>query len=440
MVSTSSDIPRTAQSSRSDEPHLHARQVELLYAQSLGTLSGSALAAAIVAAVFWRVAPHSVLVPWLASLLLLGALRLALTQRYRRATDAARQADCWERWFIAGVALTASVWGIGGLLLPPPGLNAYTALYLLWVVGLCATAAATYSVRIRAFLAFALPAMLPYAVYSLVRGTPEGTLLAVMLAMFFAFLLYSAMRSRTVLVGSLRLQFENVRLIGYLDAERKRAEKLNAELRADIDERIRTLETLQHAKQRAEDLARRLQLLSSLDGLTGIANRRHFDEALDREWRRALRNGTTISMILVDIDFFKNYNDTYGHQAGDECLKEVARLLKGYSRRPGDFVARYGGEEFAVVLSETGPDTAGRIAEEIRMGVETLGIPHGSSPAKEVVTVSAGVAAAMPAKRGSPDALIHDADGALYQAKHRGRNRVVVNEPQAMGNIAGPGS
>jgi len=405
----------------------------LLYGQSHGALTGSLLSAVVVAALFWGRTAHAVLIPWLLALLFVGALCLCLVNAYRHAADAKPNPGRWERRLMAGLALTGAGWGMGALLLPPPGLDAYAALYLLWAGGLSAGAVAAYSVRVRAFLAFALPALVPFAVYSLTRGDAEGQTLAVMLAMFFAFLLLSALRSQGGLLNALTLQLQSRRRVGQLNAERERAERLNAELRVDIDEHQRTLETLQHAKQQAEDLAQRLQLLSSLDGLTGIANRRHFDEGLDREWRRALRGRTPISLIMVDIDFFKPYNDTYEHQAGDECLKQVARLLKGYSRRGGDFAARYGGEEFAVVLSGTDGDGAREIAEEIRLRVECLGIPHESSRVKAVVTVSAGVATLTPGEDATPGALVRMADTALYQAKETGRNRVAVAGPQAHG-------
>jgi diguanylate cyclase (GGDEF)-like protein len=426
MARTSTESRWTDQSSRNDERDLFAIQVELLYGQSHGALTGSLLSSVVVAALFWGHTTRAVLVSWFLALLFAGALRIWLLHAYRHAADTGANSARWEGWLVAGLAMTGAVWGLGALVLPPPGFDAYAAFYLLWAGGLCAGAVVAYSIRIRAVMAFVLPALGPYAAYSLARGDAEGRTLAAMLALYFAFLLFSAWRARDGLLNGLRLQLEIRQEVGQVNAERERTERVNAELRSDIDKHQRTLETLQHAKQRAEDLAQRLQLLSSLDGLTGIANRRHFDEGLDREWRRALRSRTTISLIMVDIDFFKPYNDTYGHQAGDECLKQVARLLKGYSRRAGDFAARYGGEEFAVVLSGTDGEGAREIAEEIRLGVESLGIPRESSRVKAVVTVSAGVAALTPVSGATPDVLVRMADSALYQAKDAGRNRVAM--------------
>jgi diguanylate cyclase (GGDEF)-like protein len=171
-----------------------------------------------------------------------------------------------------------------------------------------------------------------------------------------------------------------------------------------------------------------LQRLSSLDGLTGISNRRQFDETLDREWRRAVRGRHGLTLIFGDVDFFKQYNDVYGHQAGDECLKSVARLLGTQAKRPGDLIARYGGEEFAAILPDTDGKGAILVGESMRRSVEREAILHSGSSVAQVVTISVGVAVAAP-KRGSTYAnLVQAADRALYAAKEQGRNRTCFAE------------
>ncbi len=170
---------------------------------------------------------------------------------------------------------------------------------------------------------------------------------------------------------------------------------------------------------------RKLKLLSSMDGLTGIANRRHFDETLEKEWRRALRAESKFSLILMDVDSFKPYNDHYGHQAGDDCLKKVAQALQAEVKRPADLVARYGGEEFVVVLPETDSMHAGILAEKLREQIESLQIPHEKSQTVPVVTCSLGVATLKPTQDLQSKSLVEEADKALYLAKRGGRNRVV---------------
>ena len=152
-----------------------------------------------------------------------------------------------------------------------------------------------------------------------------------------------------------------------------------------------------------------------MDGLTGVANHRRFVEFLNHEWRRALRNSKPISMILIDVDFFKLYNDTYGHQSGDSCLKRIAEILNKRINRPTDMVARYGGEEFVIILSETDLKGALIIAEDVREMVEGLQMIHERSSVSDYVTISLGCAMVVPREGSDPAMLINSADGALYQ-------------------------
>mgnify|MGYP000926557871 FL=1 len=165
-----------------------------------------------------------------------------------------------------------------------------------------------------------------------------------------------------------------------------------------------------------------------LDGLTGIPNRRRFDESLQVEWHRAQRTGGEISLLMIDIDHFKRYNDTYGHLAGDDCLSSVARAMAGVIHRGGDLLVRYGGEEFACILAETGQNGAGRVAEKIIAAVNGLQIPHADSPVAPYVTVSIGGCTTQPADSSDHDQLVACADRNLYRAKQAGRNRACFCE------------
>jgi diguanylate cyclase (GGDEF)-like protein len=167
-----------------------------------------------------------------------------------------------------------------------------------------------------------------------------------------------------------------------------------------------------------------LRRLSVVDSLTGIANRRYFDEVLLQEWRRGRREQQPLSLIMIDIDRFKSYNDHLGHLQGDECLKKVAAALDRTARRPGDLLARYGGEEFVGILPNTGHSGAMELAEAMRSKVEELGLPHPESLDDQAVTVSLGVATKIPNGLVGADELVAAADQALYQAKADGRNRV----------------
>lgn len=173
--------------------------------------------------------------------------------------------------------------------------------------------------------------------------------------------------------------------------------------------------------------ARHYQLvkdISDTDGLTGIGNRRKLDDHLEVEWRRTQRSKSHLAVLMCDIDYFKDYNDLYGHLAGDDCLKEVARVLVNQCRRPGDLAARFGGEEFTLVLPDTDLDGAARVAESIRQAVEDLQISHEKSEAGNYITVSIGVASIIPSHDENPYDLLHRADKLLFKAKADGRNRV----------------
>lgn len=180
------------------------------------------------------------------------------------------------------------------------------------------------------------------------------------------------------------------------------------------------LRLVQERTEQLEEANRRLEEMSFLDGLTDVANRRQFEQILDMEWRRAVRSGAPLSLILADIDHFKQFNDTNGHQAGDRCLRDVATLLDSIVQRAGDQVARYGGEEFAAMLPETDVQGAEQIAERMRKAVESLETGGGR------VTVSIGVATIVAGETRTADSLVGAADAALYDAKRAGRNTVRV--------------
>lgn len=170
----------------------------------------------------------------------------------------------------------------------------------------------------------------------------------------------------------------------------------------------------------------KLQKLANCDGLTGLANRRYFDDYLQQEWKRLSREKATLSLIMCDVDCFKNYNDTYGHLLGDECLRQIATVLKEAIKRPADLVARYGGEEFILLLPNTDLEGAIHLAEQIRKQVKSLDILHINSDTSDCVTVSLGVAATIPNFNSSTQTLIAAADKMLYKAKSAGRNTVSV--------------
>jgi two-component system chemotaxis family response regulator WspR len=171
---------------------------------------------------------------------------------------------------------------------------------------------------------------------------------------------------------------------------------------------------------------KKLERLANLDPLTGVANRRNFMETFDKEWKRGCRNKLPLTLVMIDVDFFKAFNDHYGHQAGDECLKTIASLLNECLARSGDMLARYGGEEFMIILPGTDIKGTAAVAEKLRRKIEAAEIPHLTSTINDYVTISLGTATMVPSARKNPDSLIGASDEALYKAKRNGRNRVEV--------------
>jgi len=185
----------------------------------------------------------------------------------------------------------------------------------------------------------------------------------------------------------------------------------------DISERKKTEEKL-------ATLQKELEILSFKDGLTGVANRRMFDSVMELEWANARRNNQPLSLIMIDIDYFKQYNDCYGHIQGDDCLKRVGKVLSAAATRSRDFIARYGGEEFVLILPETDAESANKVAERCRNLIFKEQISHENSLVSQLLTVSLGVGTIIPAHKDEPITFIKAVDKLLYQAKQKGRNRI----------------
>ncbi|MBU5635811.1 diguanylate cyclase [Geomonas sp. Red69] len=277
---------------------------------------------------------------------------------------------------------------------PTPTKNYYYSGILLLIMG----AFTFVSLRLRYAVCWAMATTLAYEAVAIFFNHTDVTILIQNTFSIVA----------TIIIGA----FSNSLMENYL-----RRDFLNANL-------------LEYENRQLQNATLELRRLSISDPLTSLGNRRQFEVMLDQEWLRAVRSEAPIALIFFDIDFFKFFNDNYGHQAGDNCLKLVAQELGGFARRPGDTAARYGGEEFVLLLSGVGLDDAASIAESCRKAVEALQVPHSHSPVARVVTVSAGVAAMCPDRDASRSQLVEAADKALYRAKLKGRNRVVSSKKE----------
>jgi two-component system chemotaxis family response regulator WspR len=194
---------------------------------------------------------------------------------------------------------------------------------------------------------------------------------------------------------------------------------------------------LHESQRKLMEINIELQRLTKIDGLTGVSSRRHFDEYLQAQWKQAVREQSPLAILMIDVDNFKRYNDTYGHVAGDEVLKRVAAAIKGTFVRPTDLVARFGGEEFVALLPSTPLGPLQSLGERLRANVEGLRLPHRASTVGDCVTISVGGTAMIPQREESALRFIEVADGALYEAKGGGKNRVVTRETCVEGHMAG---
>ncbi len=226
-----------------------------------------------------------------------------------------------------------------------------------------------------------------------------------------------------VLIRSVNYAIERMHHLEKIHQSEVRLQQINQQLAQQVKNHSSELEF------RNQEL-KKLFLYATTDKVTGIANRYRLEDFIQREWGNAIRNQISVSVIMIDIDHFKQYNDTYGHQAGDRCLRQVAQTINNSIRRPKDLAARYGGEEFIVVLSDVSPDGAITVAENIRSQVKALAIPHATAKVRDYVTISLGVSNTIPTINSQPEGLILAADKALYLAKQKGRDRVEMYQIQ----------
>ena len=342
----------------------------------------------LLAVVLWDAASAPVVLIW--SLLLIGVTgaRFLTLRAFRKAARGAElDHTAWTNYFVAGAGAAGVVWGASGVLLFHPSSFPHQVFLAFVLGGMVAGAVPLLSSVRHAFWYFAIPVVVPISVRLLSVGDPMHLIMGLMIAVFGVAMLASSDRVHRL----------------YRDSENLRRELLSS-----------------------IELSQALEHLARVDTLTGIPNRRLFEEELMKEWGRAQRDNETLAVIIADIDYFKEYNDLHGHQAGDRCLADVAQTLQRALSRPGDLVARIGGEEFAFLLPRTKLSGAISVAEEVRERVLALNLPHGASPMADQVTLSFGVASSEDAAVSSPADLIRASDVALYEAKRRGRNQIAA--------------
>ncbi len=342
----------------------------------------------ILAAVLWGAVPTPVLLSWSGLLVAVTGARFLSLRAFRNASPRSEpDLAVWTKYFVAGACAAGVVWGLSGILLFHPSSFPHQVVLAFVLGGMVAGAVPLLSSVRHAYGCFAIPVVVPIGIRMMWVGDRIHLVMGLLMVIF----------GLTMLATSAQVH----RLF-------RNAEKLRRELFS------------------SSEVAQALEYLVRLDSLTGIPNRRLFEEELGKEWARAKRDNAPLSLIMADIDHFKEYNDHYGHPAGDLCLVDVAQTLYHALSRPGDVAARIGGEEFAILLPQTDLNGAIAVAEQIRERILALNLPHEASPVASQVTLSFGVSSSELASVSSPAELIRTSDIALYEAKRCGRNQIVA--------------
>lgn len=377
---------------------LKAEQIRLLFHQGM-PIQLLGLATAFIAMVALRdVVDRTLLIAWFGTMTVVTLLRLWLDYRFTRLAANTLRLERWGRLYLLGTFISGVTWGGLSLFFDPDWPVQEQVIVFAIFCGIIAGAFNSNSSVKWAFPAFFLPptAMLAYMMLSHYQHFEK---LSLLLVIYIALMWISSRRYYRRLRTSLRMQLVN--------------------------------ESLARALERSN---RRLLALSELDELTGLGNRRTMNRFLAQEWERHIRNEEPLSLLFIDLDYFKQFNDNYGHLEGDAVLVRTAAVFRHYAQRATDLAARFGGEEFAILLPGTDHENAMRMAEQVRADVESLAIPHEGSACAAYITVSIGVAT-MTARTGtSHEILTAEADRMLYAAKEQGRNRV-AGSASAIRNI-----
>lgn len=379
-----------------------SEQIRLLYRGASRSTSLNYLAMAMMAALLYGRTDSIALGIWMLVLAVITTIRLALVSKGGPYDHFFEDPDRKLMIFVGGVAIQGITWAAGLAYFVPRVPPLFQGFIFMLVVLAIAVTMINYSTSVLSFFVFLFSSVtLPLAVL-MAQGQHTQIIMGLLVIASCIILSFTYAWNYLQLRQAIRLRFERGMLV----------------------------DTLQVANENLEDSNKRLKIAqekltraSMTDELTGIANRRHFKTAMAREWRIARRHKSPLSCLMIDIDYFKRYNDSYGHQKGDEILKRIAQEISFHMKRPADLAARYGGEEFVVLFPETPNNAAFMLAERLAGGIMALHIPHEFSPFGEI-TASIGVATIMPGEEYKGESLIKRTDMALYEAKNAGRNRV----------------
>lgn len=372
----------TQESSQNTSNHVEFSQdqafeheVSYVYSQSMPVFLGNLFNTLLIYLLFQEHTNEYIALGWLALSLFSAGTRFISSKIYNDTNRNHESASTWYRRYYLSTMISAIIWGSAGVIFFAPNNDTHQILLAFVISSMSAGAVSILPVFLGLYYRYLALVIVPIDFMLLTRGGETGFLTGLLL-IIFALIMFQAAKTMNRLVT------------------------------------------------RAIELRFKLEQLATIDALTGLYNRRFFNETLNREWERGRRDQTRLAMIMIDVDHFKDCNDNYGHLHGDDVLKQVAEIIQNNVLRGVDLVCRYGGEEFVVLLPETNIESAQQIAEKLRQSVADKNIPHAFSPVAKHLTISAGVSEITPNEQCNAVDLINAADRALYQAKTNGRNQV----------------
>ncbi|MFL0811642.1 MAG: GGDEF domain-containing protein [Agarilytica sp.] len=378
------------------DDRLMVRSLELLFSQAGSALASSGIASLILIYAFWSELDGAFVIAWLTSFCAIAIYRLYNMHFFSSSQNKRAEAGAWFVRFAVSILMMGILWGVLLAYIAPGAEGVKAAVLIANYSFLLAGSVTGTAVSFPVFLMFSLPIVVPGVLYLMFSQLDNHWMLAAVTLGWYLFMVSAARRFGEFSQRSLANEYQNKELVLELEEQNRRAELL----------------------------AQELMVLSNTDSLTNLYNRRHFDDCLEAEMRRVHRTSGELSLLMCDVDYFKNFNDAVGHVEGDKCLQQVAEVLVGSARQGTDMVARYGGEEFAFILASTSAEQARVFAERLRQAVVAKVIPHPDSDVSPYVTISVGVSSVLDVEHETAKHLIERADRALYRAKELGRNKV----------------
>ena len=397
-------------------PHILAEQLRISYRQLPAAIRLGMLLGLCITWLFYTLIPNIVLFGWLACFIAISIIRIFSLRHIASDEFSENEASHYALRYTVTAFLLGSAWASLAFLLPYVGTEERILIFVL-LVTIVGGALTTTAAHVISFYSYSYPILVAYAAHAFLLGERIWIILGIMTMVYGLYMTIAAWKLYSSLQESITLRYSWQEIADILETTRQ-------DLNKELDSRSVAEDKLKSVMGELEQAVSHLEQLAAIDELTGIPNRRTFDAAIAREWNRARREETSIALLMIDVDFFKNYNDLYLHQQGDEALKQVAQTLRQFAQRPGDSASLYGGDEFALILANPTEGYVKKIAEKLRSDIQGLQIKHEGSETSDFLTVSVGTALCNAPKNDDYSVLISDADSALYEAKHAGRNQV----------------